>query len=51
MENENNDDVSNPKDSKKDDSEMVFQKVSEDLDPPIVNQMKNTKKKQQEENL
>ena len=45
---ENGDEAINPKCYDKDDVETVFQKVSEDLDPPIQNCEKETKKAKQE---
>ena len=42
-EDENYEDETNPKCTEKEDKEKVFQKVSEDLDPPIVDQKMSQK--------
>ena len=44
----NGEETINPKSCDKDDVETVFQKVSEDLDPPIQNCEKGTKNPKQE---
>ena len=46
LEHENNADEIDPKDKNKDDSESVFQKVLEDLDPPIMKKMENQGRKE-----
>ena len=47
LEQKNNADEIDPKDKNKDDSESVFQKVLEDLDPPIMKNMENQGRKEQ----